>query len=257
MTANELLTVTSKIGAMLTEYGAEIYRVEDSINRIAATYGFGRERRVEVFSIPACLIITIDDENGLPLTRQTRITRRETNLDRVDKLNNLSRFICTEKPDFDTIMTFLNQISNRKTYGFAAILASYAVIGAVFALFFGGGWREALTAGVIAVVIRLIEIAAARIKPSVFFSNLVCSMTAAAIAVLVSVTGFTNGFDTVIIGALMTLVPGVTLTNGMRDFIAGDFFAGLYTLTEALLTAVGMAVGAASAIALLTKIFGI
>ena len=40
----------------------------------------------------------------------------------------------------------------------------------------------------------------------------------------------------------------------MRDFIAGDFLAGLYTMIEAILVAVGMAVGAASAIALFTML---
>ena len=59
----------------------------------------------------------------------------------------------------------------------------------------------------------------------------------------------------VIIGVLMTMVPGITLTNCMRDFIAGDFLAGLYTMTEALLIAIGMAVGAAAAIAALTAVF--
>ena len=53
----------------------------------------------------------------------------------------------------------------------------------------------------------------------------------------------------------MTMVPGITLTNCMRDFIAGDFLAGLYTMTEALLIAIGMAVGAAAAIAALTAVF--
>ena len=75
-----------------------------------------------------------------------------------------------------------------------------------------------------------------------------------AIAVIISRCGLTDGFDKVIIGASMNLVPGIILTNCMRDFIAGDFLAGMYTLIEALLIAVGMAVGAASAIALFTII---
>lgn len=256
MTTNELLTVTSTIGGLLIEYGAEIYRVEDSINRIAAAYGYNNSdegRKVEVFAVPACLIITIDSLSGNPMTRQRRITRRETNLDRVDKLNNLSRFICTEKPDFKTIMGFINQIKNRRVYSFPVQVLSYAVVAATFALFFGGGLNEAIVAGVIGVIIRLISEGVAKVKPSVFFEGLICSMAAATMAVLVSKTGFTDGFDTVIIGSLMTLVPGITLTNCMRDFIAGDFLAGLYTLTEALLIAVGMATGAASAITLFTS----
>lgn len=256
MTTNQLLTVTSTIGTLLIEYGAEIYRAEESINRIAAAYGYSREsgKAVEVFAIPACLIITVDSSAGMPVTRQRRITKRETNLDRVDKLNNLSRYICTEKPDYEIIMTFISQIRNRKTYSFPLQVASYGVVAATFALFFGGGFTEALTAGVIGVLIKLISEGVAKVKPSVFFEGLLCSMFAASAAVLISKTGFTDGFDTVIIGSLMTLVPGIILTNCMRDFIAGDFLAGLYTMTEALLTAVGMAIGAASAIAFFTSL---
>lgn len=256
MDANELLTVTSSIGEMLIEYGAEIYRVEESINRIAAAYGFsGEENSVEVFAIPTSLIITVNDVSGLPLTRTKRITSRQTNLDRVDKLNNLSRFICSEKPDYNTVMTYLGQIKKRKVYSRPVVILSYAVIGATFALFFGGGWHEAVTACAIAVMIKLLSDVVAKVRPSVFFESLICAMAAAAAAVLVSKTGFTAGFDTVIIGVLMTMVPGITLTNCMRDFIAGDFLAGLYTMTEALLIAIGMAVGAAAAIAALTAVF--
>ena len=65
------------------------------------------------------------------------------------------------------------------------------------------------------------------------------------VAMLFYISGFALAYDKTIIGVLMLLVPGVTLTNGARDFIAGDFFAGTYTLIEALLSAVGIAAGVA------------
>ena len=258
MTTRELIDITIDIGSLLIEYGAEIYRVEDSINRIAAAYGYcGEDKSVEVFAIPTCLLVTINQKGEVPVTGQRRIPLRSANLDRVDRLNNLSRFICSEKPEYSVIKNHISAIKKRRVYSYPVQAFSYAVVGATFALFFGGSWREALSAGIIGVLIKLVSTAVSKVRPSVFFENLVCSMMAASAAVLISATGFTNGFDTVIIGALMTLVPGVTLTNCMRDFIAGDFLAGLYTMVEALLIAVGMAVGAASAIAFLTRILGL
>lgn len=255
MTAHELLNVTSQIGSLLIKYGAEIYRVEDSINRIAAAYGFsGEERRVEVFAIPTSLIITVNDGGNIPLTRTIRITDRGTNLDRVDKLNNLSRFICTEKPEQDVIKRHIDEIGKRKVYGSTVRAVSYALVGATFALFFGGGIADAVFAGLISALIFYVSEFVSRVKPSVFFQSVICSLLTAAAAVIVSRAGLTDGFDKVIIGASMNLVPGITLTNCMRDFIAGDFLAGMYTLIEAVLIAVGMAVGAASAIALFTMI---
>ncbi len=46
-----------------------------------------------------------------------------------------------------------------------------------------------------------------------------------------------------IIGLVMNLVPGVAITNSVRDIIAGDFIAGQTKMTEALLTATSIAVG--------------
>lgn len=253
MTNKELLKITSKIGAMLIECGAEIYRVEDSINRIAAAYGFeGISKRMEVFAIPTMLIITINDGDDPPMTQTKRITSRVTNLDRVDKLNNLSRFICTVKPEADIIERHIEEIKKRRVYGNVVQYGSYAVVGATFALFFGGGALDALFAGLISLLVMLVSKLVNKVRPSVFFQNVICSMVIASLAVIISRIGLTGGFDKVIIGSSMNLVPGITLTNCMRDFIAGDFLAGLYTLTEALLVATGMAVGAASAIAVFT-----
>lgn len=257
MTSQELLSVTSQIGAMLLENGAEIYRVEDSVIRIAEAYGYKHGERFEVFAIPPAMIITVKDENDDPLTAHRNTRTRVNNLDRVDRINNLSRFICSEKPDFATVNNYISQIKKRKTYPFYAVVLSYAVIGATFALFFGGGWREAIAGGIIAAIICLIEKAVTKVRPSVFFMSLLCSLFTASAAVMCYYFGLANEYDSIIIGAAMTLVPGVTITNCMRDFIAGDFIAGLYTLIEALLTAIGMAVGAAFAISTLTKLLGI
>ena len=244
MTNKELLKITSRVGSMLIEYGAEIYRVEDSLNRIAFAYGFGtEEKHMEIFAIPTLLIVTLNDGDRLPISQTKRIVNRSTNLDRVDKLNNLSRYICTIKPEPEIIERHLDEISKRSVYGIPVQFMSFGVVGAVFALFFGGEFPDAIVAGVLSILIFFISKFVNKIKPSVFFQSVICSMVIASCAVIISRIGFTDGFDKVIIGSSMNLVPGITLTNCMRDFIAGDFLA-----------AVGMAVGAASAIALFTML---
>ena len=50
----------------------------------------------------------------------------------------------------------------------------------------------------------------------------------------------------------MNLVPGVALVTSMRDIIAGDLIAGKNSLTEAILIAVGMALGAGIVLASLS-----
>ena len=77
-----------------------------------------------------------------------------------------------------------------------------------------------------------------------------CSSFAAFIAILSVKLGISYQSDKIIIGALMTLVPGIAITNCMRDLIMGDYMAGLARMADALLIALGIAVGVASVLSL-------
>ena len=56
--------------------------------------------------------------------------------------------------------------------------------------------------------------------------------------------------DKMVIGAIMNLVPGVAITNSMRDIIAGDLLAGQAKLVEALFIATAIALGAGMVLSL-------
>ena len=49
--------------------------------------------------------------------------------------------------------------------------------------------------------------------------------------------------DIVIIGAIMPFVPGVALTNAVREIMAGNFISGQGRIIEALLTAASVGLG--------------
>lgn len=86
----------------------------------------------------------------------------------------------------------------------------------------------------------------AGLKGGVFFRNTICSAAAALFALTLYHAGIDYSYDKTITGAIMTMVPGVSITNCMRNFISGDLLSGLYTMAEAFTSAVGLAVGAGS-----------
>ena len=49
--------------------------------------------------------------------------------------------------------------------------------------------------------------------------------------------------DKIIIGDIMLLIPGIAITNAMRDMLAGDTVAGALRLIESLLWAGALALG--------------
>lgn len=245
MDFNELINVAVDVGYYILENGAEIYRVEESVQRIIHAYGV---QEAEVFAIPSCIIVTLSTDDGKSFTKTKRIHSRWTNLDRVEQLNSLCRKICDEKPDFRIIRQELRDINNRHIYSLMVQIIATAFIAFFFTLFFGGAFRDALCSFAIGIFLRVITHTMDSFKTNVFFTNIIASGFTAILAVFMVNLNIGIDVNKIIIGTLMNLVPGVAITNSIRDIIAGDLIAGLTKLTEAILTATAMAVGAGLAL---------
>lgn len=68
--------------------------------------------------------------------------------------------------------------------------------------------------------------------------------------------GWLDCVAAVIIGALMLLVPGLLITNSMRDIIYGDTSSGVSRIVQVLLSAFAIALGTAAAWHVTTPIYG-
>ena len=58
--------------------------------------------------------------------------------------------------------------------------------------------------------------------------------------------------DKIIIGDIMLLIPGIALTNSIKDMLVGDTLSGVLRLIEALLWAGALACGFMAAIGIVT-----
>jgi uncharacterized membrane protein YjjP (DUF1212 family) len=76
-----------------------------------------------------------------------------------------------------------------------------------------------------------------------FFINIAGGSFAALVALAAVSAGAASHLDTVIIGAIMLLVPGVMIVNAIRDTIAGDLVAGVARGAEAFISAAGISIG--------------
>ena len=247
MDFNELLNVSTQLGQMLLESGAEIYRVEESIQRMALAYG---AKEADVYAVPTTIIVTISTTDECNITKTKRIHSRSTNLDKVERLNNLCRYICREVPDLKTVKQALREISDRPKYSFQMQLFAYALTSSTFTLFFGGNIADAMCALFIGPLIKVISHQLDRFRTNPFFITIICSIVAASLATLAYRFNLADHIDKMIIGLVMNLVPGVAITNSVRDVIAGDFIAGQTKMTEALLTATSIALGTGIALSI-------
>ena len=244
MDYNALLDLVVDLCYELAMAGAETYRIEESANRIFMTYGL----QAEVFAIPNNLTVSIETPDGQLMTRMRRIAPHGNDLDSVDQLSALSRAICNRKPDVQEGKQWLEYVcSHKRSYSLPLSLLGSLLGAAGYGIFFGGTWLDALWAGICGIVVGLVNMALDKIKTNQFFQTIAASFLMALIAYGVAALGLTHNADSVIIGALMILVPGLLFTNAMRDIIYGDTNSGVNRIVQVFLIAAALALGTAAA----------
>lgn len=242
-----VLDFAVEVGYQLQMAGGEIYRVEESVGRLLAAYG---AERGEVFAIPNCInaSMTLD---GRSLTRIRRVGPHGTDIWRLEAVNDLCRKLCREPIPVGEAQARLAEIlAGEPGYPFWVILLAHFMGAAGFALFFGGGWLDALCAGLCGVAIGSTTRLADRLGANLFMKTIAGGGVSALLALLLTGLGLGKSVDIVTIGALMILVPGVALTNAVRDIMVGDMVSGLSKLAEAVLIAIAIALGTGLALAL-------
>lgn len=249
----KLLDIACKLGRGLLENGGEIYRVEQAIGFFMKAYGI---QDAQIFAIPATIIVTIQNDEGKAITQLERVTSISQNMSRLHQVNDLCRRVCENTPDPDEIYKELDNIHKSKLYSFVQVMVAYGIASAFFCYFWGGNTGDAIVAFIAGLATEYCLIYMGKVKSNIFFSNLVSSMVIAVVAILGMVIGIGNNIDMIIIGAIMTLVPGVGITNIMRDIISGDVITGTNKIAEVMLIAIAIAVGIALPLSVFTNIFG-
>ena len=253
MDYNILLELATDLGYELAMCGAETFRVEESINRVLATYGVSSE----VFAIPNCLTVSMETEDGQILTRMRRIGSHGNDLDAVERFNGLSRAICNRKPDPHDGKQWLEFVRNsRLHYSFPVYILGNFLGAAGFSLFFGGSWLDFLCGGICGIVVGFVTHILENLKANLFFRTICAAFIMALSAYLMSAVGICHNADTAIIGALMILVPGLLFTNAMRDIIYGDTTSGVNRIVQVFLIAVALALGTGAAWRVISAVLG-
>ena len=240
MNHGEVLTCAMDIGETMLISGGEVYRVEDCIRRICNAYG---AVNVDVLTITSSILLTVEFPGEPRITQTRRIEGFLTDLERVDQLNALSRLMCREKLDYETFRSKFDRITEKKRYSHKMEALAYALIAAAFTVFFGGSWQDALISAIIGVFLKGTVYLASAVNFNRVLSNLIASFVMSVLAFCAVRTGLAKSAEMIVIGNIMLLIPGVLLTNSIRDMITGDTITGLLRFAEAIIFALAIAAG--------------
>ncbi len=251
---NKVAELAIETGRLVLESGGETHRVEEMMHNVCSGFGYPDN---ESYVTLTGIFLSIKSAAGEVVTLIKRIETFGVDLDKISAVSKLTLDLqkqnCRLKGNknfvpmsFDDYNRKLELIKFRKPYPVWVKMLCGGITPGFFSLLFGGSWLEFGVAFVMGVYVSIILRLLAFMHLNKFLIN---AVGAGLIVWFAQMAGLHIGqmnTDKIIIGGIMLLVPGLAITNAIRDTMAGDLVAGTARTVEAIFVAAAIATGAGS-----------
>ena len=249
----EVLDLALMAGHILLENGAEIYRVEETIDRICGYYGVNSEN---AFVLSNGIFLTAGSARESFFAKVQHIPVSGTHLNKVAAVNQLSREIVEGRHTIQDAYRNLEEIRTmpgKKRW--MQTLAS-GVGSAAFCIFFGGTFGDSLAAFAAGICLYLYVLWLSVPHLSKIVGNIGGGALVTVVCCLLYLMGVGENLNFMMIGTIMPLVPGVAFMNSIRDVADGDYISGSVRMLDALLVFFCIAIGVGIGFSLISLVPG-
>ncbi len=249
----EILNICTEAGRIMLENGAEVFRVEDTLIRIAGYYGI---TDAEFFVLTNGILSSATDKDGASSGRVKFIPSNKPCLSKVIAINQLSREICEGKYTVEETKEELLRIDHMNEEPGVIIVAATALASASFTFLYNGTFKDALLTFFSGLLLSLFSLFLSKVKANKVITNVFGSALVSAFCLLFYTLGLGSNMNAMIAGAIIPLIPGVSFVNGIRDIAKGDYLSGMVRLLDSLFVFLSIAVGVGFVLALYSRIRG-
>lgn len=239
---HRVLELALEAGRVLLSNGAEIFRVEETIEHICKRFKIDE---MDAFVMSNGIFLTAHEKGREIFAKVKHVPLAGTNLEIVTEVNNLSREISAGNVSVDEAFARLREIEQLPPKTNIELELGAGIGSGVFCYLMGGNIYESLFTVLIGFLLYVIILFAARRQVSKIIINLVGGAFITVMALVVSNIPFSFEvtLDKMIIGCILPMIPGVAFVNAIRDIADSDFISGLVKLLDALLVFVYIAIG--------------
>lgn len=233
--SEDVLKFASDAGRVLLENGAEISRVEETMERIADNYGESGER----FFVLSNGIFT----TGKSYANAEFIPMKGARLEKVVEVNQLSREIAAHKIPLPQAVEMLERIKNLPSKPVWEQFLGACLGCAGFCIIFGGSLLDCMASLCSALILYLFVLKVSTPYLSKTLGNICGGFIGTILCILFNLMVPQTNLGNMVVGTLILLIPGVPFTNGLRDVANEDYLAGITRLADALMMFLCIAIG--------------
>ena len=242
------------MGKLLLENGAEISRVQETMERVAASF------QVDNFNVYVLsnAIFVNGTESGVSHKTEIKYVKSSTvHFARIAAVNQLSREIAQGKRTVAQAFSQAEKISSIPYTAPWLLVLACGIGSAGFCFIYGGNLWDSFCALLCGIWAQIFLSFAEFKNLSKFITNLCASGLVAVSAILFLTLGIGSHLDMIIVGSIIRLVPGVALTTSIRDFFNGDYLSGTIRLIDAMIVGGCIAIGVGVVIKLYSMMGGV
>lgn len=227
-----ILNTCLKAGKIMMESGSEIYRVEDTMKRIAENAGLND---IQTYVTATGVFIGSPSEEKSQLIE---IKRQSINLEKVTAVNRGSRLFASGEITLRDFYQILENIDvETPDFTFLWKIIAAGIVSCTLMIILGGVWQDFIATFTIGVVGFAVHAYFGKALQMYFLNDFLAAFFIGTLANVAVNWQLAVDVNSIIIGSIMPLVPGLAITNSFRDIMAGHFISGIARATEALFVA--------------------
>lgn len=237
---NLVLKTALLAGRIMMESGSEAYRVEDTMQRIAYN---SKKLDTESYVTATGIFMSINDA---ATAQMVQARERSINLGKIEQTNRYSREYAEGNISLIYLYKALQSVDLQlPEFRWIARMLATGVASCVLMILLGGVYSDAFTAFIIGSIGYFMSNRVYRSTGIKFFNDLIASFVICTLSIVCNRLGIVGNLNSLIIGCLMPLVPGLAITAGMRDLFEGHLLTGIVRIVEAILTSTVLGIGIA------------
>lgn len=248
-----LMEMAVKVGEVMLSHGAEAHRVEDTVYRILKTANL---QTTEVFVIMTGMFATLSDPTIDTITVTKRVRSNGNNLKQITYANEVSRQYCNGSLSLEEAYELINEGCSREYSSFVSMMGTILIVTS-FPILVGGTVLDCSVSFFAGIVVAGSCYWTEKLQMHPFMKDLLVAFISGAMYLLLKkILPVPVHQEAVIIACIMPLVPGVAITNAVRDTLNGDYVSGAARAVEAFIKALAIALGVGSSLLFLGGVLG-
>lgn len=254
MNEREVLETAMEAGHILLENGAEIFRVEETIDRICRYYGVDY---ANAFVLSNGIFLTAGNLRQQYFAKVQHIPVSGAHLNRVAAVNQLSREIEAGHYTVEEARKALESIKTMPGKTKRMQILASGIGSGCFCYLFGGSLLDSAAAFTVGLILYLFVLYISVPRLSKIVGNIAGGALVTLLCMVFYHIHLGEHLNHMVIGAIIPLVPGVPFTNAIRDIADGDYISGSVRMLDAMLVFFCIAMGVGMMFTVYSRIGGV